>query len=216
MIVTVNKEILVNEKRSIAILCGGQSAEHEISILSAQNVLNALDPQKFMAIMIYLNQEGRWYWVDPTQANFNSQQEKPLVLIPGCPKQPFALESDPTQCIRVDCVIPMLHGTCGEDGTVQGLLDVLDVPYVGSDVLGSTLCMQKHIAKRLLRFAGLPTADWVRINKPQVEKYNYDMLAKELGDTFFVKPSALGSSVGISKVRNAEEYNVAMRDAFSV
>ncbi|MCB1827154.1 MAG: D-alanine--D-alanine ligase [Coxiellaceae bacterium] len=203
----------MSEKQTIAILCGGQSPEHVISILSAQNVSKALDPTQYTSVVIYLSQQGAWYQVDPSKKNYELQKDRKLVLVPGQPKKPFALASDPTQSIAIDCVIPMLHGANGEDGTMQGLLDLLGVPYVGAGVIGSAICMQKLIAKRLLRFAGLPTSDWVCIEAGNVDEYSYEVLANELGQTFFVKPSALGSSIGISKVRNANEYKRAIRDA---
>lgn len=204
----------MNQKIHIALLCGGQSAEHEISILSAQNILAGLNKEKYSPIVMYLSQQGSWYWVDPANGDFETQKQKRLILVPGENGQPFALENDPKQRIKVDCVIPMLHGTCGEDGSVQGLLDVLKLPYVGSDVLGSAICMQKHITKRLLRFAGLPTPDWLLIDETQADRLSYQELKQQFGEIFFVKPAALGSSVGISKVYNEKDYQVAIRNAF--
>ena len=204
----------MSEKKSIVVLCGGQSAEHEISILSARNVVAALKLNQFDVSVIYLSQQGAWFLVDFDKDDVDAQEEKRVVLVPGNPKAPFVLAHNMSQSISVDCVIPMLHGTCGEDGSVQGLLDILNVPYVGSDVLGSTLCMQKHIAKRLLRFAGLPTTDWVRLDKNAMNQFDYHVISRELGTTFFIKPSALGSSVGISKVHNQQQYNAAVGNAF--
>lgn len=200
---------------SIAILCGGQSVEHEVSILSANNVAEALDPEKYAPMVIYLSQHGRWYWVDLQEdKHFSNQTAKPLFLVPGRPGEPFGLEQDSTQSIKVDCVIPMLHGTNGEDGSVQGLLEMLNVPYVGANVLGSAVCMNKHVAKSLLRFAGLPTTDWVHFNVRTASQFPYKQVEEELGSIVFVKPVSLGSSVGIAKVRNQEEYDVALGDAF--
>lgn len=204
----------MKKKQAITVLCGGQSAEHEISILSVRNVISNLDKKKFDLSVIYLSQQGGWFLIDGTQENFEEQRSQPLLLMPGNAQRPFVFFNNPNQGIAVDCVIPMLHGTGGEDGSVQGLLDILNVPYVGSTVLSSAVCMNKHIAKRLLRFAGLPTPDWVCIREDEAERFSYDLLAKELGDIIFIKPAALGSSVGISKVRNQQEFSAAIRNAF--
>ncbi len=203
----------MSKRIKVALLCGGRSAEHDISLQSAHHVIAALDKSRFELTVIFLSQKGGWFLVDPDKEHFEQSQARSLVLIPGRSHSPFALESALQHSLEIDCVIPMLHGTYGEDGSVQGLLEVLEVPYVGSGVVGSTVCMQKHLAKRLLRFAGLPTVDWIEVNHNTVDQVSYDKLAEQLGEIFFIKPAALGSSVGISKVYNALEYDRAMCDA---
>jgi D-alanine-D-alanine ligase len=202
-------------QRSIIILCGGQSAEHEISILSACHIIQSLDLKKYVIQVVYLTQSGQWFWVDPNDSKaFSEQRDKPLILIPGNGKKSLALASNPEQFLAVDCVIPMLHGSRGEDGAIQGLLEMLGLPYVGCDILGSALCMQKHITKRLLRFAGLPTVDWLTVDSRRSSGCVYEEVAKALGPVLFIKPSALGSSVGISKVRNKAEFDAGLKRAF--
>jgi len=212
----------VSEKYHISVLCGGQSTEHEISVLSASNVVAALDREKYAVSIIYITRQGSWYLLEneelirtsELQQIITSKNAKALTIKPGDPKHPWVLEKDTNRRIRTDCVIPILHGTLGEDGTIQGLLEVLNVPYVGAGVIGSALCMEKHIAKRLLRFANLPTPDWLCINQNTRDDFPFDVVSKELGEIVFVKPVNLGSSIGISKVRNAKEFDTAIREAF--
>ena len=210
-------------KQHIAVFCGGQSTEHEISVLSARNVIQALDPHKYQVQVIYVTRTGAWYLLKDAQdlmANdpknlIHEQRADALILIPGQSQQPFALANNVHQTIKIDCVFPLLHGTLGEDGTFQGLCDMLNVPYVGADVLGSALCMQKHIAKRLLRYAKLPTADWLLINEHEQHDYPFSVVSEQLGNPLMIKPVSLGSSVGMAKVRTATEYEQALSHAFT-
>jgi len=196
---------------SVAILCGGRSVEHEISILSAMSVIAHLDPEKYSIFAVYLSQDGQWFLVDhQSKLHFSEQCSRPLLLVPGDSKHPFVLEEAVSQRLKVDCVMPMLHGTHGEDGAVQGLLDILGIPYVSAPVLGSALCMNKSIARSLLRFAGMPTVDWVVFNAETVDQFPYKTVEEQLGPVLFVKPSSLGSSVGISKVTCQQEYDQAI------
>lgn len=212
----------MSEKCHITVLCGGQSTEHEISVLSARNVVAALDRKKYAVSVIYITRQGRWYLLDDEKQIHKAKLQEliakksasAVMLMPGDPKHPWVLKNDMSCQIPVNCVLPMLHGMLGEDGTIQGLLDVLNVPYVGANVLGSALCMEKHIAKRLLRFASLPTADWIRIDQDAIDDFPYDVISKQLGELVFVKPTSLGSSIGISKVRNQQEFDTAVREAF--
>ena len=212
----------MSEKKAITVLCGGQSAEHEISILSARNIVAALNTKKYTVSVVYITQQGSWYLLNNTndihQKNLtgliSAKQASLLMIAPGNPNHPWVLESDPDRSLPVDCVLPILHGTLGEEGTLQGFLEILNVPYVGCGVLGSALCMEKHITKRLLRFAKLPTSDWLDIHFNGIEDFPYSFVSEQLGETVFVKPVNLGSSVGISKVHNEKEFNAAVRDAF--
>jgi len=212
----------VSEKCHITVLCGGQSTEHEISVLSARNVVVALDRKKYEVSVIYITRQGRWYLLkddehihtSELQQLITTKHAEALTIMPGDPKHPWVLGNDTNHRVRTDCVLPILHGTFGEDGTMQGLLEIVNVPYVGAGVVGSALCMEKHIAKSLLRFANLPTADWLCIDQNTRDDFPYAVVSKELGETVFVKPVGLGSSVGISKVRNAKEFDTAIREAF--
>jgi D-alanine-D-alanine ligase len=157
-------------KLNLAILYGGRSGEHEISVRSAKSVISALDPERYNVIEYFITKEGKW-------------EPKPIMPEPG---------SNPD----IDVVFPVLHGTFGEDGTVQGLLELADLPYVGASVLGSSASMDKDVTKRLCRDAGLPVGDYAVITG---EAYDITALESRLEYPMFVKPANLGSSVGVSK-----------------
>ena len=207
-------------KLTVALLFGGKSGEHEVSLRSAASILKALDRQKYNVVPIGITKEGQWR-TDPKflEAAF------PEILHNGCsvllPPEP----SDEHRLIRlsdsqsigsqikIDVVFPALHGTYGEDGTLQGLLDMANLPYVGAGVLGSSVGMDKDVMKRLLQHAGMPVVDFlVFLDKQWTARR--DMIQQEierrLGYPCFVKPANLGSSVGISKVRNRAEMGPAM------
>ncbi len=211
----------MEQKLEICVLCGGQSAEHEISVLSACNVVKALDSSKYEVSVAYISHSGAWYYFDNLESFIHAAPDQqrlckgqPVALLPGHPKEPLVAIDDAQRRYRVDCVIPILHGTLGEDGAPQGLLEMLNVPYVGAGVSPSVLCMEKHIAKRLLHHAGLPTSNWKTFFQHEVNEKTYLDVQAELGPIVFVKPVALGSSVGISKVKNAHEFSRAVMNAF--
>lgn len=133
-----------------------------------------------------------------------------MTIVPG-QKNPFFLDE---KAISVDCVFPVLHGTNGEDGTIQGLLDILQIPYVGADCLGSAIGMDKEILKRLLEHAGLPVVDRILIRQSDVSKINYAHAAKILGETVYIKPNSLGSAVGVNKAIDEKSFQSALADAF--
>lgn len=205
----------------VGILFGGQSAEHEISILSARNVLAALDPARFEPVLIGIDKSGRWL-IQDAQTLLESAKDPRLVRIePGPPAQlpsTFAASDDGSAPVRgpIDVVFPVLHGTLGEDGAVQGLLEVAGIPYVGAGILGSAIGMDKDVAKRLLREAGLPITDFRTMRRGS---YDADPVRScrelaVLGFPMFVKPCNAGSSVGVSKVRDPAELENAVRGAF--
>ena len=190
-------------KQHIAILCGGQSAEHEVSLLSASNVIRDLDRQRFEVVIVYITKDGRWLLVTDEQ-NFLQQSQAlqvdilnldQLALQPGSPQTPL-LNLTTQQPLAVDCVFPVLHGACGEDGTMQGLLHVLSVPYVGCDTISSAVCMEKHIIKQLLRHSGIPTLDWIALHRSEKNLFSYDQVAEQLAPVVFMKTVASGSSIG--------------------
>jgi D-alanine-D-alanine ligase len=203
----------------VVILFGGRSAEHEVSILSARNVLAALDREQFEPVLIGIDKQGRW----------RSQSERLLAGASGDPRQlrledeapVVALSTAPSSITQVlehdDVIFPVLHGTYGEDGTVQGLLELADVAYVGAGVLGSAVGMDKDVAKRLLRDAGIPVVDFRVVSAadlhddPQAAAAH----AAALGYPIFVKPANAGSSVGVSKVSSPAGLLPAMRAALA-
>ncbi|HEV2201223.1 MAG TPA: D-alanine--D-alanine ligase family protein [Bryobacteraceae bacterium] len=165
----------------VAVLHGGRSGEHEISLRSAESIIAALDPEKYEVERILITLEGRW--------------------------EPRAISPDPSANPNIDVVFPVLHGTFGEDGTVQGLLELADLPYVGAGVLASAVSMDKEVTKRLLRERGLPVAEYVALSR---DRFDLDDLCRRFELPVFVKPANLGSSVGISKARTREELKAAL------
>ncbi|HXR09855.1 MAG TPA: D-alanine--D-alanine ligase family protein, partial [Candidatus Acidoferrales bacterium] len=204
----------------IGILFGGRSGEHEVSLISAASVISALDPEKYEAVPIGISKDGRW--LAGTAAHKILSPPLGEVLRTG---ESVMLSADPNvaalvpagnsraDALRVDVVFPVLHGTFGEDGAVQGLLDLAGLPYVGSGVLGSAIGMDKDVQKRLFLQARLPVGDFLAIPRAQWEKSRAKILRdirKKFRFPVFVKPAALGSSVGMTKAHDAKELATAM------
>lgn len=196
---------------SILVLCGGQSTEHDISLLSAKNVIERLDPQKYKVSVVKISQEGAWYYFENTADYFCRTHSHLMHIIPG-QKNPFVVNGWE---VPVDCVFPVLHGTNGEDGTLQGLLQLLNVPFVGADCLGSAIGMDKEVLKRLLEAAGLPVVPRILLHHTQRDAISYEQITKTLGDVVFVKPNSLGSAVGIKKAVDKASFFDAMATAFA-
>lgn len=209
------------QKIRVGVLFGGKSAEHEVSLQSAQSVLNAIDSDKFEAVLIGIDREGRWFLDDrarellterPTVggkevALLKRGNSSSLVSV-GSNGAPGALEAP------LDVVFPVLHGPYGEDGSVQGLLKLSGIPYVGAGVLGSAVGMDKDVMKRLLRDAGIPIAAYRTVMLDENQKKAAAGAGEELGFPLFVKPANLGSSVGISKAYDAAQAEQAIAEAF--
>jgi len=208
-----------SHKIRVALLFGGQSAEHEISILSARNVLAALDRSRFEPILIGIDKEGRWLTQD-AQKLLASQSDPRLVRVqPGLPVQLSASPSAPTQnptVGQIDVVFPLMHGTLGEDGAIQGLLEVAGIPYVGAGVLGSAIGMDKDVMKRLLREAGVAVTEFraVRDHEFLADPERTCREIAALGFPLFTKPANAGSSVGVRRVTSAADLPEALRPAF--
>ena len=201
----------------VGILFGGRSGEHEVSLASAASVIRALDPQKYEAVPIGITKDGRWL------VGTNAQKMLPEVLKSGervvLPPDPSAAAlvplgagtSQPT--VKIDVVFPVLHGTFGEDGTVQGLLELAGLPYVGAGVLGSAVGMDKDVQKRLFKEAKLPIVPYLAIRRSDWEKDRAGvtgLIKKTLKFPLFFKPATLGSSVGMTRVTNADGIAKAM------
>lgn len=207
------------EKLRVAILFGGQSAEHEISILSARNVLAALDRSRFEPVLIGIDKAGRWLAQDPKKLLASESDPRLVRVQPGLPAQLSASPPGPTQnptVGKIDVVFPVLHGTLGEDGAVQGLLEVAGIPYVGAGVLGSAVGMDKDVMKRLLREAGIPVTAF-RTVRHQDFIFDPEQVCRDiaaLGFPVFTKPANAGSSVGVRKVTRAADLPAAIRHAF--
>jgi len=203
----------------VALLFGGRSAEHDVSVMSAGNVFRALDPGRYEIAPIGITRSGTWLLCSLENGKFPTavpDRGPRVALIPGGSGRLAVLpETDgaPPDLTRVvDVVFPVLHGPFGEDGTVQGLAEIAGVAYVGSGVLGSAAAMDKDVAKRLMRDGGLPIARFVTFARGDAP--SFDAVAAELGRPVFVKPARLGSSVGISKASTPDEFDRAVAEAF--
>jgi D-alanine-D-alanine ligase len=201
----------------VGVLFGGRSGEHEVSLASAASVIRGLDPDKYEAVPIGISKEGHWL------IGSAAQKMLPEVLKAG---QRVVMAADPTDAAlipldrsgaaggqRLDVVFPVMHGTYGEDGTIQGLLDLAGLPFVGAGVLGSAVGMDKDVAKKLLQHAKIPVVPWVTVYRADWER-NPAAVQKEIEKKFrypvFVKPATLGSSVGMSKVHSRAELAQAL------
>jgi D-alanine-D-alanine ligase len=186
----------------LVVLFGGQSAEHEVSCVTAFHVLQAADPDRYLIDPIGITQEGGWLRGDGAAADG-------ALRVAGTSVDPFAAVQPAGDSLPV-VVLPLLHGTKGEDGTVQGLLELAGVPYVGSGVLGSALCMHKVKAKQVAEQVGLPQGAWLALRAGEAVGAHRRVAAAELTYPLFVKPANLGSSVGVSKVASGHELGDAI------
>lgn len=196
----------------VVILFGGQSSEHEVSILSARNIWRALDRTRFAPALISIDKQGRWRREPEATLEHAVGDPTKLALDPAAPPIAWADVAG-----RDDIVFPILHGTFGEDGTVQGLLDYLDIGYVGAGVLGSAIGMDKDVSKRLLRDAGLPVVDFRVFTTADVDAAPGTVAAagQALGYPLFVKPANTGSSVGVARVAAEGALMPAVRAALA-
>lgn len=199
------------KKKKVAILYGGRSVEHAVSVNSARNIYEYLDKKQFEPLAIGISKQGEWFLTDGVSKDIRGGTPIGLVLNPGSPS---FIKLKQNEKFKVDIVFPVLHGTDGEDGSIQGLLKAMDLPMVGTGVLGSSLSMNKIVAKRLLREAGLPVTDFLTFRYDQKEKITFNSIAKKLGVPFMVKSASLGSSVGVTKVKNKKDFKHAVDEAF--
>ncbi|MBN1272767.1 MAG: D-alanine--D-alanine ligase [Candidatus Aminicenantes bacterium] len=199
------------KKICVGLLFGGRSAEHEISLLSARSIFNQLDKNKYNPLLIYIDTHGRWTVTDSIPARpFSESRKKNLSFLPW---ENTSWQNN----IRADIYFPILHGPFGEDGTIQGLLEMAGVPYVGASVLASAVGMDKATAKELFRGQGLPTVNTIVLHEPDWRENKENCLRRlqqKMSFPLFVKPSNLGSSVGITKVKNRQTLPVSIDLAF--
>lgn len=210
----------------VGVLFGGRSAEHEVSILSARHVIAALDPERFDVVPIGIARDGRWVLQSVTRLLRDKGDPRFVQLDTAGPSVPLINHAshavmkaaDPEVTVdSLDVVFPVLHGPMGEDGTVQGLLELAGVPYVGAGVLGSAVGMDKDVMKRLLRDAGIPIAQHRTLRVADYRRNQQRWLREideQIGYPLFVKPANLGSSVGISRVASRAQLSVALDKAF--
>lgn len=217
--------------KTIAVLFGGRSGEHEVSLVSAESVMKALDPARYHIVPVGVDKQGRW-WTGPGALRFlrdggetaggeaggGVPSECATCFLPADPtRRALVVEgADGWEEIPLDVVFPVIHGTFGEDGTLQGLLELADLPYVGAGVAGSAVAMDKVLQKRLHRDAGLPVPAFLHYASSEVRERVEEIAAETvaaLGLPLFVKPPNLGSSVGISKATTEADLVVALRHA---
>jgi D-alanine-D-alanine ligase len=199
----------------VGILFGGRSGEHEVSLASAASVIRGLDPDKYEPVPIGITKEGHWL------IGAGAQKMLPEVLKGG---QRVMMTADPTDAAlvkldgsgggqRIDIVFPVMHGTFGEDGTIQGLLDLAGLPFVGAGVLGSAIGMDKDVTKRLLQVAKIPVVPWITVHRHEWESDPQNIqtaIEEKFAYPVFVKPATLGSSVGMTKAHSREELTPAL------
>lgn len=210
------------QKIRVGLLFGGRSAEHEVSLVSARNVYDALDKEKYDVVLIGIDKQGAWHLTSPQQLELANKTVATAVLpvfAESVQVKPYSQESNLTTTSQQDIgqinvVFPILHGPYGEDGTVQGLLKLMGIPFVGVDVLGSAVGMDKDVMKRLFRDAGIPIVKFLVFYKKDESSLSFAVLQKELGLPFFVKPANAGSSIGVSKVASESEFIPAIDEAF--
>lgn len=204
----------MNPLTRIAVLFGGQNSEYEVSLRSAAFVLKNLDPAQYEVLPVGITREGVWklysgsYEAIPADEWDTPETTRVLTVLPGHPKTPFAaLCGERFEPIAVDVVYPVLHGKNGEDGTVQGMLQLCGVPYVGCGMDASAICMNKVLTHSVLDAAGVRTAKWIGCNRRTARDFETleARVAAELSYPVFVKPARAGSSVGVSKARDAAE-----------
>jgi D-alanine-D-alanine ligase len=197
-------------KLKIALLYGGRSVEHGVSINSARNIFEYIDKGRFEPILIGISPSGVWYHTPSVSKEIETGSELSLRLNPSKPE--FITAS--RERLTADVVFPILHGTDGEDGSIQGLIKALDLPMVGTGVLGSAMSMSKLVTKRLLKEAGIPVADFMYAFYADKDKLSFGEIEKKIGLPFMVKSASLGSSVGVSKVKSKNDFAKAIEEGF--
>ncbi len=218
------------EKRlRLAVIFGGRSAEHEVSLVSASSIIKALDRKKYELILIGITHEGSWITETKATEMLNTgKTNTEVIALPVADPTFFDIimikrpdENGYTEFFKqekIDVIFPVLHGTYGEDGTIQGLFELMDVPYVGAGVLGSAVGMDKIVQKKLLKSAGIPIVDFLSYtinSNPVTKQGGIEEIESKLDYPIFVKPANLGSSVGISKAGNRNELIIAIKEAYS-
>lgn len=210
-------------RKQIGIIFGGKSVEHEVSLQSAKNIVDAIDTDKYEPVLIGIDKQGNWHVSDPTDYLLHADDPKKIqlntstdVITIDFGKDYQIVEDEQTNVLNnLDAIFPIVHGTLGEDGSLQGLLKIVDVPFVGPDVLSSAICMDKDIAKKLLIAAGINVAKGVTVTHTEKDEISFEDVSEKLGNSMFIKPANQGSSVGVSKVTTKEEFDQGIKDAFT-
>lgn len=206
-------------KQTIAVLFGGQSSEHIVSCMSAVNIIEQIDKEKYQLLLIGITKEGHWLLVpsiDEIRSGSWEKGQTEAILSPDATKQCVIINQNNRQEeIKVDIVFPVLHGLYGEDGTVQGLLELAKIPYVGCGVLSSAVAMDKLSTKIIVDAMGIRQADYVPVMGPELNQMSLVVkkIEEKLSYPVFVKPSNAGSSVGVNRAKDQEELKKALLEA---
>lgn len=196
-------------KIKVAFLYGGKSTEHEVSLRSAKSVYEAMDQTRFELSLIYIDRNGRWIYHKTGEVQEVTQNDGFLLRV--VPSSGFYVNDER---LDIDVVFPVMHGNAGEDGNLQGLLEMVEVPYVGCNTRASSVCMDKDMTKRLLKERGILVADGVVYKAHAKDGITFEAVSEQLGLPMFVKPVNQGSSVGVSKVVDESSFEAAVRIAF--
>lgn len=199
------------DKLSVAILYGGRSVEHGVSINSAKNIFEYIDRNRFEPLLIGITTDGQWFLTRGVSKDIDQGQPLGLVLNPA---KPGFIVLENGNSLKPDIIFPVLHGTDGEDGSIQGLIRTMDIPMVGTGVLGSAVSMNKIVAKRLLNAAGIPVTRFQAYHFEERSSISYEKIVSELGSPVMVKSASLGSSVGVTKANDEAGFKKAVEEAF--
>jgi D-alanine-D-alanine ligase len=201
----------MSKKKTVVILYGGRSVEHGVSVNSARNIFEYIDKDRFEPLPIGISKSGQWFLTSGVTKDV--EQGKALGLILDAQRPGFLILSSGDR-IKADIIFPVLHGTDGEDGSIQGLIKAMDIPMVGTGVLGSAMSMNKIVAKRLMKEAGIPVTNFLTFHYTEKESMSFKAIAEKIGKPFMVKSSSLGSSVGVSKAKDEQSFREAVEEAF--
>lgn len=214
----------MSRKINIAVLFGGRSAEHEVSIQSVINIVESMDKEKYLPFLLWIDRDGRWFFNKDKPFSLSSLKDGTFeaffrteagFIAAGPSSSIVEIENCSPVIDQIDVVFPVLHGPYGEDGSVQGLAKLANLPCVGAGILGSAIGMDKDVMKRLLRDASINIADFIVLKSSSFRKFPFELVKERLGLPVYIKPANLGSSVGIARVDNEADYNQAVLDAFN-
>ena len=200
----------MTQKTKLALVYGGRSVEHDVSVISARNIFEHIDTSRFDVFLLWLDKSGKWFLMPDVDKSFD--KGRPLHINLDAKNPTFIIQSD-RSAFSIDVAFIILHGTDGEDGSIQGFFKLMQIPFVGSGVLGSAISMDKIIAKKLMLQAGIPTAKYAFVYKHE-NIPSFTMISDRVGTPMIVKPANQGSSVGISKVISEDDYHTALKEAF--
>lgn len=205
-------------KKNILLLFGGRSSEHEVSVQSAKNIFKAIDSSLFDSVLVGISKQGTWFILQSGQFEnvtaINDQDFSPenTVVLTSQYSEIFLMGIKSKFKLNIDCAFPIIHGTNGEDGSLQGYLKLMNLPFVGCDVLSSAVCMDKEYMKIILTSAGIQNSKYLVLTKDNPMKY--DEITQKLGSPFFIKPANAGSSVGVHKIKSKNDFETHLKDSF--